>query len=407
MSRSSRTLVLVWIAWAIVLLGFQGLVERRLVLYRPDRALEWTVHETARNSQNGKPYLLDPFMNEQVSWDSEFYLSIATVGYDDRDVAWVEVGPGRLLSMNYAFYPFYPLVTRIVAAPLKLLNQTPIATSTLAGVIVSLLGTLGAMFALYDLTRDELEESGGIRAAFYMLIFPSAFFLAQVYTEGLFAGLAFGCLALLHRKRLVWAALLAALATWTRAVGIALIVPLAITWAQEVGLGGLSMEAISWRKLARGLLVLSPLAAYLIWRHFLGTQFGLIEDNWFGRSVFDMERFIYGWQVALDSIFQNENPQTQIYFLLELLSVVVAFVACLLTMRRYPGLTLFGLAALVIPFTSGAPQSLIRYILAVPSLFIVLGRLGKHPAFDRAWTLASVLLLGMQTMLFTFDMWVA
>ncbi len=92
------------------------------MLYRPDRALEWTVHETARNSQNGKPYLLDPFMNEQVSWDSEFYLSIATVGYDDRDVAWVEVGPGRLLSMNYAFYPFYPLVIRIVAAPLKLLN---------------------------------------------------------------------------------------------------------------------------------------------------------------------------------------------------------------------------------------------------------------------------------------------
>jgi Gpi18-like mannosyltransferase len=263
------------------------------------------------------------------------------------------------------------------------------------------------MFALYDLTRDELEESGGIRTAFYMLIFPSAFFLAQVYTEGLFAGLAFGCLALLHRKRLVWAALLAALATWTRAVGIALIMPLAITWAQEVGLGGLSMEAISWRKLARGLLVLSPLAAYLIWRHFLGTQFGLIEDNWFGRSVFDMERFIYGWQVALDSIFQNENPQTQIYFILELLSVVVAFAACLLTLRRYPGLTLFGLAALVIPFTSGAPQSLIRYILAVPSLFIVLGRLGKHPAFDRAWTLASVLLLGMQAMLFTFDMWVA
>ena len=57
--------------------------------------------------------------------------------------------------------------------------------------------------------------------------------------------------------------------------------------------------------------------------------------------------------------------------------------------------------------TSGAPQSLIRYVLGVPALYIALGRLGKNVVFDRAWSLASILLLGMEAMLFSFDMWVA
>ena len=83
-----------------------------------------------------------------------------------------------------------------VALPLRVLGLSQIATATLAGVIVSVLGTLLGMIALYDLVRDQLEDAGGIRAAFYLIAFPAGFFLAQVYTEGLFVGLAFGCLAL-------------------------------------------------------------------------------------------------------------------------------------------------------------------------------------------------------------------
>ena len=46
-----------------------------------------------------------------------------------------------------------------------------------------------------------------------------------------------------------------------------------------------------------------------------------------------------------------------------------------------------------------------RYVLAAPPVFLYLSRLGKNPAFDRAWTIASVLLMGVLAMLFTFDMW--
>nr|HPL30599.1 mannosyltransferase family protein [Anaerolineae bacterium] len=242
-SRLTSHVLLIWLAWAAILLGYQALLPARLTLQRPDRALFWTPNETAAKSQNDKPYLLDPFMNAQVSWDSEFYLAIATGGYDDPAVRAVPAD-GRQLSLSYAFLPFYPSMMKAVAAPLRLMGMRPIAAATLAGVLVSLLGTLAGMLALYDLTRGELEEDGGLRAAFYLVIFPTGFFLAQVYTEGLFVGLAFGSLALMKRRRLGWAGLLAVLATWTRLVGVGLAIPLALAWWREVRAKGLGLRSL-------------------------------------------------------------------------------------------------------------------------------------------------------------------
>jgi len=97
----------------------------------------------------------------------------------------------------------------------------------------------------------------------------------------------------------------------------------------------------------------------------------------------------------------------RVYFLMEFASVILAALACLFTLRRYPAVSLFGLVALVIAFTSGSPQSLIRYVLVVPPVFIMLASLGKATWFDRSWTVLSLLLMGMQVSLFTWDMWVA
>ncbi len=78
-----RTILLIWLAWALIMVGYQFYVRARFEPKRPDYALFWTPTETAFNSQNDKPYLLEPFLNQHVSWDSEYYLSIAIGGYDD------------------------------------------------------------------------------------------------------------------------------------------------------------------------------------------------------------------------------------------------------------------------------------------------------------------------------------
>ena len=411
-----RKLFLIWLAWAFILIAYQAIVPMRLSLQRPDYALSWTPPETAPHSQDDKPYLNDPFMNAQVSWDSEFYLSIATVGYDDPAVRAIPPGffwdrpqfcvAGQdkpCYSLNYAFLPAYPYLARLIAFPLRALRAlrlTPIATSTLAAVIVSLLGALGAMLALYDLVKDELAEAGGLRAAFYLIIFPSGFFLAQVYTEGLFVGAAFGCLALLRRKQWLGAGLLAVLATWTRAVGIALVIPLAIAWRREFDGWYIDRATI-----LRSLVVVMPLAAYLVWRFSAwGQAFTLVEHTYFSREPLALERSFGAWNQAWQTLF-NDNLQARAYYAVEFAAIVLGLVACVWTLKKHPSLSLFGLAVIVVSLTSGAAQGMHRYVLAVPSIFVVLSRLGKSEPFDRGWTLLSALLMGLYATLYAFDMW--
>lgn len=138
------------------------------------------------------------------------------------------------------------MMMRLFAIPLSLFGLNEIATATLAGVIVSMLGTLAAMLALYEFGKDDMDEVSGIRAAFYLLIFPSAFFLAEIYTEGLFVGLAFSSLLLARRGYRGWAALIAIFATFTRAVGVLLFIPMLISWIKEWEWMELDME---WKQI--------------------------------------------------------------------------------------------------------------------------------------------------------------
>jgi hypothetical protein len=406
-----RTIVLIWAAWAVIIIGYQTLVDARMEIGRPDQSLEWTPDETARNSLKDRLYLNEPFMNRQVAWDSEYYLSIAVVGYPDDQVTQLTTRGGRHISLNYAFFPVYPFLMNALSVPLNVLGMNAIATATLAGVIISVVGTLAGMIALYDLTRDELEDAGGVRTAFYLLIFPSSFFLAQVYTEGLFVAFAFGSLAMMRHRRLLLAGILAALATWTRSIGIALVIPLGIAWLEGVWKarnesGGLNAAFFKSYILPTLALVL-PFAAYLIWRRAVGANFDRIEDDWFGRTLFDWDRFTEGIQFAWEGITDFGNLQRRAYFLIEFGAAALGLTACIFTLRRYPGIALFSLVSLLVAFTSGAPQGWVRFVVAVPALYIFLSRLGRSVAFDRAWTLASVLVMSLLTLLYTYDMWVA
>ncbi len=412
--NSLKNLVLIWLAWALIVVAFQGIVNARYQPNRPDYSTEWTQYETGKNSQKGKDFLTEPFMNFQVAWDSEFYVGIAVGGYDDPRITTGELRDGTKMPLSYAFFPFYPAAMSVVAAPIRLLGLNPIAAASLAGVIVSLLGTLLGMVSLYELTRAELGEEGGLRAAFYMLIFPTGFFLAQVYTEGLFIGLALSCLALIYHKRFFWAAVLATLATLTKAIGLALVFPLFLGWAATVdwrsvtknGIGTVRSNLAGFH-LSSLLVIILPIIAYLLWDYFLGAKAFAIERDHFGRGLFNWEQLGRGLKMMFNSFQDGSNSQMTTYYGIEAFGVVLAVIACLFTAKRYPGLTLFSALALILPATGSAPQSIIRYVLCIPAVFIFLARLGRNTVFDRAWTIFSLLMMGMLLSLFTFNMWVA
>jgi hypothetical protein len=387
--------------WAAALVGFQLLVGARYAPERPDQALEWTRYETGAHSHDQQPYLLEPLMRQFVAWDSEFYLSIAVSGYDDPAVRSVEID-GRRVSLDYAFFPFYPSVIRVFSTPLRPLLG-PVAAAGLVGVLVSVLGAIGAALSLFFLVRVDGSESRAFKTAFFFLVFPTSFFLAQVYTEGLFTGLAFGSMALARVRKVGWAALLAVLATWTRPVGVCLFLPLAWACWEDWQARGRDRAA-----LAGFLFALAPVAAFLVWRLSpLGRNFHDVERDFFGRGALNLRDSVTSWGHAL-ALLRDGRPETRVYYGMEIATTLAALGACLFTVRRMPGASLFGLAAILVPLTSGPLQGMVRFVLVAPPLFVVLGGMAERSeVLDRAWTVASVLLLGMLATLFTFDLWVA
>jgi hypothetical protein len=397
-----RTLIFIWLGWFVVLYGFQWVVASRLLVMRPDYAVSWSGAETTAVANRGKIYLLDPFMNRQVAWDSEYYLGIAVGGYDDPKAGTAVVDPatGERFIKNYSFFPFYPYVTRAVALPLGWAGMEPIPAATAAGLAVTLLGTLAGMIALWHLARESLDEEGALRAAFYLLIFPTAFFLAMVYTEGLFFGLACWSLLLSKRKHWLWASLLAVLATWTRAHGASLFLPLLWAWWME---GKTAVRGRFWW--AQGAAALLPLAAYLLWRFSeLGQGWAKLQPYYFGRGFFSISKTI--GEIFRVYEYAQTNSQATVYYSLELATVLLALAAAIWLLRRDPPVALFGLAVIALSVFSGSAQSLARYMIISPPLYIFLAHLGRSKAFDRVWSFASALLLGMLATLFAFDMWV-
>lgn len=402
-------LVLLWLAWGAILYGFQTFVVARLDLVRPDNVLEWTARRTQDDVLKQTPDQVKYYRRDlRVAFDSGYYLSIATVGYDDPEIPVVDIPDGRQLSWSYSFPPMYPLLIKAVLLVLSILPLPSTNLVVYAALLVALFGTLGAIFALDAITKGNGgTDNDGFRTAFYLLIFPSGFFLAMAYTEGLFVGLAFGCLAVLGRKKWFLASVLASGAILTRTVGVGLVLSIVTavildTWANwETEKHSAKILTIK----AASLLV--PVAVFGIWYFSpLGQKYALVEHYKFGRQVFALSQSWESWSSAFAS-FAGENTQTKAYYVLELSSLGLAFIACLATLRRQLPLALFGLFVLFTAVNSAVAQGMIRYTLVVPSIPIFLGNLGRNTVFDRVWSLASILLLGVLLTLFTFDMWVA
>ena len=290
---------------------------------------------------------------------------------------------------------------RLLAYPLSGLGLTPVATATLAGLGLSALGTLAGVMALASWVKQAEGEAQAFRAAAYLLNFPTGFFLAQLYTEGLFVGLSFGCLALLQRQRWPWAVGLATIATLTRAVGLFLVVPLAWDWMSAVRRQG----RLSRQLILQLVTLFSPVAVHLLWRFSVwGEAFQTVQQQFFGCQLLHLHAAFASWNIGFLAL-SGDNSAAVVQYAIEFAAILLGLLSCFATIRRYPAISIYGLLIILVSTTCGTAWSILRYLLTVPSVFIVLSHLGKSALFDRIWSLISILLLAMLSALFSFNFW--
>lgn len=402
-----KNLILTWLAWATVLCLFQGLAVSRIESRPVDSVFFWTPAESGGNKLINKPALALPVLGEHAAWDSEFYLSIAMNGYDDPGVR-IAQGPDHAsYSLNYAFMPVYPLTMRLFMQPLLWCGIDAHVGAGLCGVLVSLLGALLAMICLYLLAEPIAGAGEAMKAAWFMLIFPSGFFMAQVYTESLFIGLALLSFVLARKGRWMTVAVVASLTVLTRPSGIALVPAIAL-WAgmnmYRQRAAGAKQGFAYYVKVAEAVLI--PLAVFLAWKlSAYGQRFDYVETHFFSRSIHPLQS-LGNWLYSFAFILRGPADKA-VYYAIELAALVLAGVSTLWGFRKYPDLALFGLLVLGASVSSLATQGLIRYVLACPLIFIMLARFARNGFFDRVWTLASTCLMALLAVMFSLGMWVA
>jgi hypothetical protein len=282
--------------------------------------------------------------------DAARFLAIATQGYRPGDG-------------SAAFLPLYPVAVRLVA-------WLPLVGPLGAALVVSNAAFVGALVVLYALTELEFRSRRVARlAVLFLAVFPTAFFFMAPYSESLFLLLALSACWCARRSRWGGAAVAAALAAQTRAVGLVLAPALA------------TEALLAWRRSGRSPVpglgaAAATLAGPLAYLGYWQLRFG----DWAG--PIDAQR---AWQRDPTWPWVSVRDATDLalrlgsYWLVDLVvvgTVLLAVLAGVRTLRptymTYAGLSL--LVPLCAPLPGRPLLSMPRFVAVIFPAFWVLAR---------------------------------
>jgi hypothetical protein len=307
-------------------------------------------------------------------WDSGWYVNLAEAGYRDPPT---RVGE----ETNHAFFPLYPGLMRL------LVRATGIETS-LGGNLVSAAALLLALLLFAEWTRRRFGEERVLPATLALLLFPTSFFFASVYTEALFLALALASVLAVESGRPFAGAAAGVLAGLTRITGIVLAPYLAlVSWRKSREENLPPARAAARAALAGG----APLAGFGLFCLYFWRRFGdpllfvKAQHNWSGQSktILEGPALIFG-AVAEDvrrGRLLGAAPARTYEGLYLVLFLVLA--ALLLRQKRVAEAVYVAFTVGIV-LVSGTLESAGRYVLPAFPAFAVLAGVDRRPGLARA-----------------------
>jgi hypothetical protein len=154
-----------------------------------------------------------PFLDGWARWDASHYIAVARYGYGDPASPSPDGGIG--------FFPLYPLLMRAVGAITGQGESS--AGLAVIGIVISNACFLAAVWLFARLAAEMLPLDGARWAGRLFALAPFAYFYNAAYTESLFVLEILAAIWFARRDQWWRAALMAALASATRLVGLAVI----------------------------------------------------------------------------------------------------------------------------------------------------------------------------------------
>ena len=312
-------------------------------------------------------------------WDAVHYLALAKNGY-------VAEGPERF---SIVFFPLYPWLVR--AAAYLTCNYLT------ATFLVSALASVAAALLLQRLVRLDESPAVARNAVWFLLIFPTSYFLHIGYTESVFLALTLGCVLAARHNKWWLAGLLGALACLTRVNGLLLGPVLAIEALTQLR----RTRRIDFRWLYIGILPLGFLGYLWLNYHVTGNFFAfskIMEEHWFKKFTAPWIgiRDVY-WRLSGDVM---EGQHELFYITLGLVCVIWSWV------RLRPSYAVWVTTNWLLINSTSFILSVPRYMLTFFPIFILLAQFctARRWAFALV-TVFSLLFFGLYASRFAQGLW--
>lgn len=310
-------------------------------------------------------------------WDAPHYLDLARYGYSAE-------GPGDV-PLFIVFYPLYPWLTGAVNA---LLNDPVVS-----GFLVTTIASLFVAPLLARVVGRELGAPLGRSAAWFLLIFPTAFVLHIPYTEALFMAVLLGSFLAARNERWWLAGILGALATMTRVNGLILVPALVAEALTQWLVDPERRLRISW--LGIGLVPVGFLvylgvnvAVYGDPFHFLFVQ----QDHWYK----SLDAPWVGIGGVIDSIVHREPWESMMLGWMELAFIGLGLAGTIYAAFRFRPSWFAWMAGNWLLFVSTSfVMSVPRYALTLFPLFAWFALAGQRREWWTAITFVSLILFGL------------
>jgi hypothetical protein len=313
-------------------------------------------------------------------WDSAHYRLLAESGYS-------ATGEERF---SLVFYPLFPWLVRCVAFVVR-----DFFTSA---VIVSGLASLAAGLLLQRLAQLDAPLAIARNAVWFLMIFPTSYFLHINYTESLFLALVIGCLLAARRDCWAIAGMLGLCASLTRVNGLLLGPVLAVEVWQRYRL----TKRIDWRWLWVGAVAVGFLGYLALNYKVTGDPFAftkLMEDRWY-------KKFTPPW-VGIREVWERVPGSNRTEGLHEMLFIALGFVCtiwCWLRLR--PSYAVWMTLNWLLITSTAFVVSVPRYTLTFFPMFILFALLAaKRPLAGMIITIWSIFFLAIFASRFVQGLW--
>lgn len=369
---------LLFLAWRIFL--FVPLIAS-VVFLSPRENYGYTLlpYFLDKSNQLLSYFLIYPFGN----FDAVYYLLIAAKGY----------------TVNAGFFPLFPLSIHIATFPFKdLLPFDPKQYFTAIALVSFYFIT--SLIIFYKLIKFDYKENIAVWSIVFLLIFPTSFFFASIYSESLFLLLSLLAFYFTRKKKWLLAGLAGVFLSATRLVGIFILPAILYEYFKYE-------KNKTFFKLISIFLAPLGLVSYAVYNYFRwGNPFHFIE----AQGNFQNNRSVDSIVLPIQTIFRyfkiliTVSPSVYEWWvsLFELAFFIFALSLFYIAWRKKVRFSylIFGFLCFAVPVFSGTFSGLPRYVLTIFPLFIVLALI-KNKFFKVSYSIISIILLFIFFMLFS------